>query len=107
MVKYQRQRGVDLVVAAAEGGEQADVGGPVQQRDPGVAVQPGQLGHRVLPGGFRVAHVAQGIDVDGVAEQVQDRHLVPFGVGERAGEPVAEGGGQGPGAAQCGVFAFL
>ena len=82
---------MDLVVPAAEGGQQADAGGPVQQRDRGVAVQPGQLGHRVVPGDFRVAHEAQGVGVDGVAEQVQHRQLVPLGVGERLGEPVAAG----------------
>ena len=70
---------MDGVVPAAEGGEQADVGGPVQQRDRGLAGQPGQLRDGVIAGDVRVAHEAQGVGVDGVAEQVQHRELGALG----------------------------
>ena len=93
------QGGVDLVVAAAERGEQADAGGPVQQRDSGVAVQPGQLWHRIIPDCLLDTHVAEGVGVGGVAEQVQHRQPGPLGIGERLLEPVTERGGQRPGPA--------
>ena len=95
---------MDRVVAAAQGRQQADRGGPVQQRDRGLAGQPGQLGHRVVDGGAGVAHEAEGVGVDGVAEQVQHRELAALSVGEGVGEPVGQGGGQRPGPAQRGVL---
>ena len=38
-----------------------------------------------------VAHVAEGVGVDGVTEQVQHRELAAFSVGEGVGEPVGQG----------------
>ena len=60
--------GVDGVVPAAVGGEQADFGGPVQQRDPRLAVQPGDRGHRAARH-VRAAHRYQGVDVGEALEQ--------------------------------------
>ena len=54
-----------------------------------------------------VAHQAQGVGVDRVAEQVQHGELAALGVGERAGEPVGQGGGQRPGPAERRVLAWL
>ena len=69
---------MDGVVPAAEGGQQADGGGPVQQRDRGVAGHPGQRRDGVASSGVRTAHQAQGVGVDGVTEQVQYRELAAF-----------------------------
>ena len=60
--------GVDGVVAVAVAGEQAGFGGPVQQRDAALAVQPGHRGHRAAFD-LRVAHDAEGVDVDEALEQ--------------------------------------
>jgi hypothetical protein len=96
-----------VVVPAAQRGQQADARGPVQQPDPGLTVQPGQFRHRVLPGGDWVAHEAQGVGACRVAEQVQYGQPRALGIGERLGEPVAQRGGQGAGAAQRGVLRRL
>ena len=107
VVKYQGSAGWMLVVAAAEGGQQADGGGPVQQPGRGLTGQPGQLGDHVLVSDVRVAHETEGVGVDGVAEQVQHGELGSLGVGEGVAEPVREGGGQGPGPAQRRVLPGL
>lgn len=86
------QGGVDGVVAAAQGGEQADGGGAVQQGDCGLAGDAGELRDRVLAGDVGVAHEAEGVGVDGVAEQVEDGELGALGFGEGVGEPVGERG---------------
>ena len=50
---------------------------------------------------------AEGVGVDGVAEQVQHRELAALGVGEGVGEPVRQGRGQRPGPAQSRIFPRL
>ena len=67
-------------------------------------VSPASWGTASSPGDAGVAHEAEGVGVDGVAEQVQHRELAALGPGEGVGEPVGQGGGQGPGPAQRGVL---
>jgi hypothetical protein len=85
---------VDGVVPAAQGRQQTDGRGPVQQRDGGVAGEPGQLRHGVLAGSAGGPHDAQGVGIDRVPEQVKDRELTALVFGEGVGEPVGQGSSQ-------------
>jgi hypothetical protein len=53
-------------------------------------VGPGQRGHRVVSREVGLAHELQGVDVDRVAEQVQQREPRAFGFGEGVGETVGQ-----------------
>ena len=92
--------GVHGVVPTAVAGEQAGFGGPVQQRDPRLAVSPATAGTGRRRRG---AHGAEGVDVDEALEQGEQGELGAFVFGEGVGEAVVEGGGQRGAAALRGV----
>ncbi len=57
-------------MAIAQGFQQADVSGPVQQPEHGLQVKPGEFWDRVVIEIF-LTQVAERVGIDGVAEQVQ------------------------------------
>jgi hypothetical protein len=81
---------VDTVIAIAVVGQQPELSRPTQQRGQRRVVGPGQRGHRVVSREVGVAHELQGVDVDRVAEQVQQREPRAFGFGEGVGETVGQ-----------------
>lgn len=79
---------MDAVIAAAVGVEQADLRGPVEQRDAAFAGQPAH--RRKTPLGFGVAHRPQHINIDKTLEQMQQRQNLALVVGERGAEAIGK-----------------
>ena len=94
---------MDRVVAAAVRGEQADLGGAVEQGDAGLAGQAAHFGQAPLC--VRIAHHPQRIHVHKALEEVQQGQLLALVLGEGAGEAVAERRAQALAAAFAGFVA--
>ncbi len=70
------------------GVEQADLGGPVEQRDAAFAGQPAH--RRKTPFGLGGAHRSQRVNIDETLEQMQQRQNLALVVGERSAEAIGQ-----------------